>query len=443
MHRVSGHPTVSRMASRCPRLWIPLLIPAPGPALQLLLLLLLRGLPQTQGAPPMTGDPSGEEPLSKEDLHNEEALPGAEGSPGEEHVLVEDLLTPEAPQDPPNNAHENHKGNDQSHWRYGGDPPWPQVSPHCAGRFQSPVNIHPEHAAFSPALQPIKLLGFELPPLPELSLRNNGHTVKLTLPPGLQMALGPGREYRALQLHLHWGTSDRPGSEHTVDGHRFPAEIHVVHLSTAFDKVEEALGRPGGLAVLAAFLQEGPEENSAYEVLLSHLSSISEEDSETLIPGLDVSNLLPSDLRNYFRYEGSLTTPPCAQGVIWTVFNQTVRLSAKQLHTLSSSLWGPEDSRLQLNFRTTQPLNGRIIEASFSASAGSRALDSSPRSIESAHLNSCFATGDILALVFGLLFAVTGIACLVLMRKLLRRQSGTKGNINYHPAASTEAETVT
>lgn len=49
--------------------------------------------------------------------------------------------------------------------------------------------------------------------------------VQLTLPPGLQMALGPGREYQALQLHLHWGAAGRPGSEHTVGGHRFPAEV--------------------------------------------------------------------------------------------------------------------------------------------------------------------------------------------------------------------------
>lgn len=51
------------------------------------------------------------------------------------------------------------------------------------------------------------------------------HAVQLSLPPGLKMALGPGQEYWALQLHLHWGTSDHPGSEHTVNGHRFPAEV--------------------------------------------------------------------------------------------------------------------------------------------------------------------------------------------------------------------------
>ncbi|XP_008532566.1 carbonic anhydrase 9 isoform X1 [Equus przewalskii] len=427
------------MAPLCPSPWLPLLIPAPSqdPAVQLLLLLLLlvpahpQSLPRMQGTPPMGGDSSGEDdPLGEDDLPSEEDPsreedpPGMKTEPGEEDSLkLEDLPTVEAPRDtrsPQNNAHRDNKaGDDHRHWRYGGDPPWPQVSPACAGRFQSPVDIRPELAVFCPALRSVQLLGFELPPFPELRLRNNGHTVQLTLPPGLEMALGPGREYRALQLHLHWGAAGRPGSEHTVGGHRFPAEIHVVHISTAFAKVDEAMGRPGGLAVLAAFLQEGPEENSAYEQLLSHLEEITEEDSETWIPGLDVSALLPSDLSRYFRYEGSLTTPPCAQGVIWTVFNQTVRLSAKQLHTLSGSLWGPDNSRLQLNFRATQPLNGRVMEASFPAG-----VDSSPRTTEPVHLNSCLATGDVLALVFGLLFAATSIAFLVHMRRQQRYDAG-------------------
>ncbi|XDC51209.1 hypothetical protein R6Z07M_002391 [Ovis aries] len=458
VHTVSQDTPVSRMAplSPSPRLplWIP--APAPGPAVQLLLLLLLlvpahpQSLLWMQGAPATGGDSSGEDdPLGEEDLPSEEDIPEEEDSPGEEDLpglkmdpgeenslKLEDLPTIEAPRDTEdlqNNAHRDEKGDGHSHWRYGGAPPWPQVSPACAGRFQSPVDIRPELTAFCPALQPLELLGFELPPQPKLRLCNNGHTVQLSLPSGLKMALGPGQEYRALQLHLHWGAAGRPGSEHTVDGHRFPAEIHVVHLSTAFEEFDEALGRPGGLAVLAAFLQEGPEENSAYEQLLSRLGEITEEDSETWVPGLDVSALLPSDLSRYFRYEGSLTTPPCAQGVIWTVFNQTVKLSAKQLHTLADSLWGPDDSRLQLNFRATQPLNGRIIEASFPAG-----VDGSPRTVEPVHLNSCLAAGDILALVFGLLFAVTSIAFLVQMRRQQRHPSETKGSVSYHPAEVTE-----
>ncbi|XP_006863141.1 PREDICTED: carbonic anhydrase 9 [Chrysochloris asiatica] len=437
------------MAPQCPSPWLPVLTlaPAKGPTLQLLLLLLLlvpahpQGLPGIQGANPLGGDSSGEDdPLihleytggeedpSEEDPPGEEAPPESETNPGEEDLPTE---APRNTQGQENSAHRERKGDDHSHWSYGGDPPWPQVSPACAGRFQSPVDIRPELAAFSPALQPLELLGFELPPLPELRLQNNGHSVQLTLPPGLEMALGPGREYRALQLHLHWGAAGRPGSEHTVGGHRFPAEIHVVHLSTSFTGVEEALGHPAGLAVLAAFLQEGPEENSAYELLLSHLEEIAKEGSETWISGLDVSALLPSDLSRYFRYEGSLTTPSCAQGVIWTVFNQTVQLSAKQLHTLFNSLWGPGDSRLQLNFRATQPLNGRMIEASFPVG-----VDSSPRAFETVDLKSCLGAGDILAVVFGLLFAITSIAFLVHMRR--QHINTVKGNVSYHPAEVTE-----
>ncbi|KAM4876454.1 carbonic anhydrase 9 [Thomomys bottae] len=427
--------------SRRPRL--PLRVPAPAAPLLALALLLVPAHPQSpswmQGDPSLGGSSSGEDDSLSDDLPSEEE-PLEEVDPPEEEtpearpepegpLRFEDRPTAAAPRDT-GGPHGDKKGDGHSHWRYRGPVPWPQVSPACAGRFQSPVDIRPDLARYCRALPPLELLGFELPPRPELRLRNNGHTVQLSLPQGLTMALGPGREYRALQLHLHWGASHRPGSEHTVDGHRFPAEIHVVHLSTAFSEFSEAVGRPGGLAVLAAFLQEGPEENSAYEQLLSHLEEIAEEGSEIMIPGLDVSSLLPSDLSRYFRYDGSLTTPPCAQGVIWTVFNQTVKLSAKQLHTLSVSLWAFPDSRLQMNFRATQPLNGRMIEASFPA-----IVDSSP---EPVHMNSCLAAGDILALVFGLLFAATSIAFLVQMRRKLRHRSETKEGVGYSPAEMAE-----
>ncbi|XP_028739910.2 carbonic anhydrase 9 [Peromyscus leucopus] len=448
VHTASWDTPVSRMAALGPNPWPPLLIPAPTVPL-LLLLLLLPASAHPQGLSGMPGEPSlgesssGEDVLGVEDLPSQEDAPGEADPPGgedppggnseaqkEDSLKLEDLPTAEPPEDS-QGPHKDGKGGGHSLWSYRGTLLWPQVSPACAGRFQSPVDIRLELTSFCRALPPLELLGYELQPLPELSLFNNGHTVQLTLPPGLKMALGPGQEYRALQLHLHWGTSDRPGSEHTVNGHRFPAEIHVVHLSTAFSEFHEALGRPGGLAVLAAFLQESPEENSAYEQLLSHLEEISEEGAKIEIPGLDVSALLPSDLSRYYRYEGSLTTPPCSQGVIWTVFNQTVKLSAKQLHTLFVSLWGPHDSRLQLNFRAAQPLNGRVIEASFPAAG----VDSSPEPVP---MNSCLAAGDILALVFGILFAATCVALLIQLWRQHRYRSETKDGASYSPAEMTE-----
>lgn len=99
------------MASPYPRLWLPLLIRAQGLALQLLLLLLLRGLPQIQGTPSAGGDSSAEdESLGKEDLFNEEGPPGLETESREENPLPEDLPTPEAPQAPSDNAHKDHEG---------------------------------------------------------------------------------------------------------------------------------------------------------------------------------------------------------------------------------------------------------------------------------------------------------------------------------------------
>lgn len=73
------------------------------------------------------------------------------------------------------------------------------------------------------AAMPARGLGWPLPG--GAGLLASPYAVQLTLPSGLEMALGPGREYRALQLHLHWGAAGRPGSEHTVEGHRFPAEV--------------------------------------------------------------------------------------------------------------------------------------------------------------------------------------------------------------------------
>lgn len=77
------------------------------------------------------------------------------------------------------------------------------------------------------------------------------HAVQLTLPPGLKMALGPGQEYRALQLHLHWGTSDHPGSEHTVNGHRFPAEVGT---GLSQEDQRECDQRSGGYLILMSSL---------------------------------------------------------------------------------------------------------------------------------------------------------------------------------------------
>ncbi|XP_020832736.1 carbonic anhydrase 9 isoform X1 [Phascolarctos cinereus] len=454
------------MAPPCPG-WLSLLSPARAPIFLLLFLLFLvpshpysllgneRDSSEEEGDPPGATDvPQEKKPSGEEELSSEGDTPGP-GEPSKEEETPREEVPPRE-EDPPRKEdppvvednlgpHKNipgKKDDDRQHWGYGGGPLWSRVSRACGGHLQSPVDIRPDSTYFRPDLVPPQLHGFFISPDQPLQLNNNGHTVQLTLPPGLWMTLGQGTEYRALQLHLHWGAPGVPGSEHTVSGHRFPAEIHVVHLNTQYDTVKEALGQPGGLAVLAAFLQEGPEENDAYQQLLSRLGAIDEEDSETWVPGLDISALLPQNLHRYFRYKGSLTTPPCSQGVIWTVFNQTVLLSAEQLQILTESVLGPMGSRLQRNFRLTQPLNGRMIEASFPTTIASN-MPQHPRgpTAEPVHVSSCLSVGDILALVFGLLFAVTSVAFLLYMKHQKRPSSVAKENIIYHPTEMTETAT--
>ncbi|XP_019373552.1 PREDICTED: carbonic anhydrase 9 [Gavialis gangeticus] len=343
-------------------------------------------------------------------------------------------------------------------------PAWSQGFPHCSGQKQSPINIVTEAALFSPQMQPIRLSGYNLPSSEQLKLKNNGHTVMLRLPATLTMSGSDGQQYRAVQLHLHWGSPTGPGSEHTVDGRRYHAEIHVVHYNTRYDDLDEAKTQPDGLAVLAALLQVGPQKNPSYEHVLEHLEEVSKEDEDTLVPGFNIAGLLPANLSRYFWYNGSLTTPPCYQTVTWTVFNQTVRLSLDQILKLEETLYGDHDKLLENNFRLPQAMHGRRVLASFlvargpgtpsvpagggspvppttdntagAGTSGAPEPDDGEASVtpvpdgraragagqglrpgSEAHLGSSFQAGDVLAVLFGVLFAVTAFAFLVYVHK--------------------------
>ncbi|NXA06444.1 CAH9 anhydrase, partial [Sapayoa aenigma] len=235
----------------------------------------------------------------------------------------------------------------------------------CGDTMQSPINVATAQTIFSPNLRPIQLSGYSLPANEKFVLRNNGHTVLLELPESLAITGGYAQQYRAVQLHLHWGSPSEPGSEHTVNGQRFAAEIHVVHYNTKYNSFKEAMVHPDGLAVLGAFLEVGPMENPYYQEILEHLYKIPEVGQEVLVPGFNIAGLLPANLKLYFHYNGSLTTPPCYQTVKWTVFNQTVLLSRDQMLVLVTSLRNDDSNLLQKNYRPVQHLHGRRVLASF------------------------------------------------------------------------------
>ncbi|RXM33161.1 Alpha-mannosidase 2C1 [Acipenser ruthenus] len=206
---------------------------------------------------------------------------------------------------------------------------WPKKHPYCGGVSQSPIDIRNELLQYDPALQPVEVRGYNNCTEP-LTLINNGHSVKMSLPSTMYISSLPHR-YSAAQLHLHWGSTDHlGGSEHTINGKQYPAEMHIVHFnSDKYSNLSTAVDKADGLAVMGVFIDVGAF-NPVFDHILSHLGSVRYRDQVVQIPAFNIFNLLPERLDEFYRYDGSLTTPPCYPSVLWTVFRKPVRISKEQ-----------------------------------------------------------------------------------------------------------------
>ncbi|XP_063258928.1 carbonic anhydrase 4 [Prinia subflava] len=249
------------------------------------------------------------------------------------------------------------------------DPPqWHQVSPACKGTRQSPVNIVTRNVLQDRSLQPLSFEGYDVRDSAKWTLENNGHTVKVAL--NTSPKVGGGglkRKYKAVEFHLHWGVPGEPqsipGSEHSIDGEKYPMELHIVHIREDASDMTEAKKTPDGLAVLAFFVK-ADEENKNYATLLSELENIQYKGQTAKVDALPLNDLLPpeEDRGRYYRYEGSLTSPDCYEGVIWTVFEKPVELSLAQLSQFAALHFdGKNSTPMTENFRPVQPLNGRRV----------------------------------------------------------------------------------
>uniref|UniRef100_A0A669QNY5 carbonic anhydrase n=1 Tax=Phasianus colchicus TaxID=9054 RepID=A0A669QNY5_PHACC len=301
------------------------------------------------------------------------------------------------------------------HWTYEGphgQHHWAEGHPACGGQSQSPIDITTQWVLPDPSLPPIRPVGYDHPLVPTFSLTNNGHTVVLALPPTLHLE-GLPRSFAAAQLHFHWGHSGHPeGAEHLLNGHRAPAEMHVVHYDAErYANASEAQHHAAGLAVLGILLEVGDEPNAAYANILNHLGSVRYAGQTTSIPSFNVQELLPKRLDRYYRYNGSLTTPPCLQSVLWTVFQQPVYISTAQLEQLQGSLYAtaadePSAERLEDNFRDPQDLNQRPVLAPLWGH-----------------------TGEVIAIVFGTVLSCLGLFITVhFVNKRLREGWGALGS---------------
>ncbi|WP_151737566.1 carbonic anhydrase ['Paenibacillus yunnanensis' Narsing Rao et al. 2020] len=218
-------------------------------------------------------------------------------------------------------------GAHQVHWSYDGDTSpehWAELDElytACStGQAQSPVNIVPASIKEAANLAPIQP---EYRPS-QVSMINNGHTIQVNLQNQDNRLNLEGKTYTLQQFHFHLP------SEHEVDGKHAAMELHFVHKS-----------EDGALAVLGVMISEG-EEHAELNKLWSLLPAEESEDEVTVDGTFDLAKLLPADLHS-FRYQGSLTTPPCTEGVQWVVLEQPVQWSAEQIGRFAAIF--PHDNR--------------------------------------------------------------------------------------------------
>lgn len=222
---------------------------------------------------------------------------------------------------------------DPVHWAYEGEAGpenWGELSPDFAacstGTEQSPVDIAAGTTLNSGDL------AYNYQPS-AVNILNNGHTIQVNYDAGSSLELD-NDTYQLLQFHFH------AHSENTLAGQPAPMEMHLVHQNAA-----------GDLAVVGAWLESG-SENAAFASVFDNLPPAESEAEAVASATVNVDELLPAD-RSYYRFNGSLTTPPCSEGVKWIMLSTPIELSADQL--------GAFTAIFDNNYRPVQPLNERTF----------------------------------------------------------------------------------
>ncbi|SRR6266481_839364 len=227
----------------------------------------------------------------------------------------------------------------KTHWAYEGPTGaehWGDLDPEYAtckvGKEQSPIDIRSAKKAELPAIR------FEYKRGP-LKIINNGYTaIRVNYAPGNGNFLIVGdRRYELTQFHFH-----HPSEEY-IYGKQFDMVAHLIHQA-----------RDGKVAAVAVLLKAG-SANSTVHRLWEHMPNT--PGKEEVIAGVEVNptGLLPRDT-SYYTYMGSLTAPPCTEGVTWLVLKTPVDISAEEI-SMFAKLY-PRD------VRPLQPLNGRVVKES-------------------------------------------------------------------------------
>lgn len=224
-----------------------------------------------------------------------------------------------------------------SHWGYTGheDPAhWGDLDPKYAecklGGSQSPININKDIIVKTQGLAPIN---FHYTTSAD-SVINNGHSVQVNIKPGSFIKID-GKEFELKQFHFH------TPSENQIDGKNFPLEAHFVHQA-----------KDGALAVVAVMFKNG-KENAVINKIWKKMPRKAGEKAACGLSAEMINALLPKH-KEYYRFDGSLTTPPCSEGVRWFVLKEYSEVLQDEVNEFLHILHHP-------NNRPVQPINARKV----------------------------------------------------------------------------------
>jgi carbonic anhydrase len=223
-----------------------------------------------------------------------------------------------------------------THWGYtghGNPAEWGELSPKyrmCKdGKNQSPINIVVADSKDTD----LKDIAFSYKANGN-SVVNNGHTIQVNIDSGSVIEID-GKKFELKQFHFH------TPSENQIEGKNFPLEAHFVHLDS-----------DGNIAVVALMFEDG-KKNEILEKVWSKMPANADEKATLTLSADDVNALLPKE-RDYYRFSGSLTTPPCSEGVRWFVLKKAVPVSKDQVEKFLHIMHHP-------NNRPIQDINARKV----------------------------------------------------------------------------------
>ncbi|KAJ7395620.1 Carbonic anhydrase-related protein [Pitangus sulphuratus] len=311
-------------------------------------------------------------------------------------------------------------------WGYEEGVEWGLIFPDANGEYQSPINLNSREAKYDPSLLEVRLSPNYVV-CRDCEVINDGHSIQIALKsksggfwvdlsqimesfrlektfkiykanhkPNTSMSSPKPHAYVALTQHLQvdsrqvlemqnylkgdlQAAEGLAYSEYSDSGHgdRINSLLYQLHLmhwnSTLYSSIDEAVGKKHGIAIIALFVQIG-KEHVGLKAVTEILQDIQYKGKSKTIPCFNPNSLLPDPLlRDYWVYEGSLTIPPCSEGVTWILFRYPLTVSQVQIeefrrlrtHVKGAELLEGSDGILGDNFRPTQPLSDRIIRAAF------------------------------------------------------------------------------